>query len=229
MKLISLLFLGLMVALASPMAQTKVDLKTENDKVSYAIGMDIGSKLTQQGLKLSPKLLTKGLSDAMNGGKTLLTDAEAKEVLVAFQMEMRKKQMAKQKVKGATNKKEGEAFLAKNKTKKGVITTASGLQYKVIKKGSGKKPTASNQVVAHYKGTLINGKEFDSSHKRGTPVTFGVTGVIKGWTEVLQLMKEGAKYMVYIPSALAYGERGAGKMIGPDSTLIFEIELIEVK
>ncbi|MGH9569716.1 MAG: FKBP-type peptidyl-prolyl cis-trans isomerase, partial [Candidatus Angelobacter sp.] len=127
------------------------------------------------------------------------------------------------------NKKEGEAFLAANKTKEGVITTPSGLQYKVLKQGTGPKPTTTDKVVCNYKGTLINGKEFDSSYKRGEPATFPVNGVIKGWTEALQLMPVGSKYQLFIPADLAYGERGAGADIGPDATLIFEVELLSIE
>ena len=223
------LLAALIAVSPAAMAQTKADLKTDTDKASYAIGLDIGSKLKAQGLTLDPKLLAKGLSDGMGDGKPLMSVEEARTALMALQQKMQKAQEEKKVAQSSTNKKEGEAFLAANKKKKGVVTTASGLQYKVIKEGAGKSPTKENSVVAHYKGTLLDGTEFDSSHKRGQPATFGVSQVIPGWTEVLQLMKTGAKYMVYIPSNLAYGERGAGANIGPNATLIFEIELIEVK
>jgi FKBP-type peptidyl-prolyl cis-trans isomerase len=176
-----------------------------------------------------PALLTRGLKDGLAGGKTLLTDAEAQTVLTDMQKEMRDKQQAKQQAEGAANKKEGEAFLAANKGKEGVVTLPSGLEYKILKAGTGAKPTAGDSVVCNYRGTLINGTEFDSSYKRGQPTTFPVGGVIKGWTEALQLMPVGSKWQLFVPSDLAYGERGAGADIGPDTTLIFEVELLSIE
>jgi FKBP-type peptidyl-prolyl cis-trans isomerase FklB len=157
-----------------------------------------------------------------------MTEEEIRQTMMAFQKEMMAKQEEQMKKAGEKNKKEGEAFLAENKKKEGVITLPSGLQYKVIKAGQGKKPQASDKVTVHYRGTLINGTEFDSSIRRGQPATFPVSGIIPGWSEALQLMQEGAQWQLFIPPNLAYGERGAGNVIGPNSTLIFEVELISV-
>jgi FKBP-type peptidyl-prolyl cis-trans isomerase len=203
-------------------------LKTEKDKVSYAIGKQVADNLTRQSLDVDPDVLMKGLKDEL-AGKSLMTDAEAHTTMSQLFAELRAKQEEKMKEAGEANKKEGEAFLAANKSKQGVVTTPSGLQYKVIKQGTGPKPTASDTVVCNYRGTLIDGKEFDSSYKRGEPATFPVGGVIKGWTEALQLMPVGSKYELYIPSELAYGERGAGADIGPNTTLIFEVELLSIQ
>jgi len=204
-------------------------LKTQEDKVSYAIGMSIAKNLKREGLDVDPAILLRGLKDELAEGKLLLTDEEFKTVLTDVQKEAREKQEAKMKIAGEENKKQGEAFLAANKSKEGVVTLPSGLQYKVEKQGDGPKPLASDTVVCNYRGTLIDGKEFDSSYKRGTPATFPVGGVIKGWTEVLQFMPVGSKYQVFIPAELAYGPRGAGADIGPNATLIFDIELLSIK
>jgi FKBP-type peptidyl-prolyl cis-trans isomerase FklB len=164
----------------------------------------------------------------MSGGKPLLTEQEIKDVITALQKDLQAKQQEKMRVLAEKNKKEGESFLAENKKKDGVITLASGLQYKIIKNGGGKMPKATDSVTVNYRGTLIDGTEFDSSIKRGQPATFQVSGVIPGWTEALQLMREGSKWQLFIPSNLAYGERGAGGSIGPNAVLIFEVELISI-
>ncbi len=208
-------------------------LATRKEKFSYALGMDIGKQvagnLKKQSMEVDWNLVSQGLKDATSGGKTRLTEDEAKAVLNEVQNEVHKEQQEKAQKAAATNKTEGEAFLAANKTKEGVVTLPSGLQYKVLTAGTGPKPTASDQVVCNYRGTLINGKEFDSSYKRGQPATFGVGQVIKGWTEALQLMPVGSKWQLFIPSNLAYGERGAGAEIGPNSTLVFEVELLSIQ
>jgi FKBP-type peptidyl-prolyl cis-trans isomerase FklB len=206
-------------------AQETPVLKNQKDKMSYIIGMDIGNNLKKQSIDIDPAFLARGIKDALAGGKPLLTEKEMQETMAVFQKEM----MAKQQEVATKNKKEGEAFLVENKKKQGVKTLPSGLQYKVIKEGTGKKPKLGDTVTAHYWGTLIDGTEFDSSYKRGQPANFPVSGVIPGWTEALQLMGEGAKWQLFIPSNLAYGERGAGAGIGPNATLIFEIELISVQ
>jgi len=203
-------------------------LKTEKDKVSYAIGMNVGRNLQRQSLEVDPAMLMKGLQDTL-AGKPLLTEGEAQQVLMQLQTDLRKKQEEKAQQAGAANQKEGEAFLAANKTKPGVVTLPSGLQYKVEKEGTGPKPTATDTVVCNYRGTLVNGTEFDSSYKRGEPATFPVNGVIKGWTEALQLMPVGSKWQLFIPPDLAYGTRGAGADIGPNATLIFEVELVSIQ
>jgi FKBP-type peptidyl-prolyl cis-trans isomerase FklB len=203
--------------------------KTQKDKVSYAIGMNIGTTLHRQSVDVDPKVLQQGLEDALAGGKTLLSDDEERATLTEFQAEMRKKMQEKMQAAGETNKKDGDAFLAANKAKEGVVTLASGLQYKILTPGTGPKPTASDSVVCNYRGTLIDGKEFDSSYKRGQPATFPVSGVIKGWTEALQLMPVGSKWQLFVPSDLAYGEHGQGQDIAPNATLIFEVELISIE
>ena len=219
-----------MIALASSgFAQSKTELKTEDDKVSYSIGLDIGNTFKKQNMDINTDILMAGLHDAMSGAKPLLTDEQVKETMTTYSQKMREKQAAQAKEASAKNSAAGEKFLAENKTKEGVKTTASGLQYKVLKEGSGTPPKENDTVVVNYKGTLINGTEFDSSYKRGEPATFPVNRVIKGWTEALQLMKPGAKYQLFIPADLAYGERGAGQDIGPNETLIFEVELMSVK
>ena len=203
--------------------------KNQKDKLSYCIGMDLGKNLKDQSIDINPDLFMKGLKDAFSGEKPLMTDQEVRETLTAFQKEMVAKQQEKMKTNGEKNKKEGEAFLAENKKKEGIKTLPSGLQYKVLNTGSGKKPKLTDTVTTHYRGTLIDGTEFDSSYRRGQPASFPVNGVVRGWTEALQLMEEGAKWQLFIPSPLAYGERGAGNQIGPNATLIFEIELISVQ
>jgi FKBP-type peptidyl-prolyl cis-trans isomerase FklB len=207
-------------------------LKTPKDKASYAIGMNIGKGLHKDSVDVDPAIVVRGLKDGMAGGKTLMTDDEAKASMMALQADLRKKQDAKMEIVGEANKKEGDAFLAANKTKDGVVTLPSGLEYKILKEGTGPKPTAADTVVCNYKGTLLDNTEFDSSYKRGQPATFPVGQVIKGWTEVLQLMPVGSKWEVFIPSDLAYGPRGPGQggsTIGPNATLIFEIELLSIQ
>lgn len=205
-----------------------VTLKTQKEKFSYALGMNLGTGLHRQGIPVDPSILARGLKDAMAGGKTAMTEDEARATMKAMQEDVQKKQEAKMHEAGAANKKVGEEFLAANKTKEGVNTLPSGLEYKILKEGTGPKPTASDSVVCNYRGTLIDGKEFDSSYKRGQPATFPVSGVIPGWTEALQLMPVGSKWQLFIPSALAYGDRGAGADIGPGATLIFEVELLSI-
>src|ERR1700733_14892783 len=211
-------------------AGTPLVLKTEKDKTSYAIGMNIGKSMNKNSMDVDPAIVARGIKDALAGGKTLLTDDEAKAVMTTFQTEMRKKVEDKMQETGATNKKDGDAFLAANKAKEGVVTLPSGLQYKIITEGSGPKPTAQDTVECNYKGTLLDGTEFDSTAKHGgKPATFPVGGVIKGWTEALQLMPVGSKWQLFIPGDLAYGQRGAGGVIGANATLVFEVELVSIQ
>ena len=198
--------------------------KDSKDKVSYSIGLNIGLNLKKQNVSINPDTFVLGLKDAL-AGKPQMTDEQVKETMTAFEKEM----IDKQKATGVKNGADGEKYLAENKKKEGVKTTASGLQYKVVKEGTGAQPKETDTVIAHYRGTLIDGTEFDSSYKRGQPATFPVSGVIKGWTEALQMMKVGSKYQLFIPASLAYGERAVGPDIGPNSTLIFEVELLDVK
>jgi FKBP-type peptidyl-prolyl cis-trans isomerase FklB len=209
---------------------TVLTLTTQKDKASYAIGLNIGKSMHKDSVDIDPSILLRGLKDGLAGSKPLLTDDQARAAMVTLQSEMRKKQEEKMLVQGEANKKDGEAFLAENKTKDGVVTLPSGLQYKILKEGTGPKPVASDTVVCNYKGTLLDNTEFDSSYKRGQPATFPVGGVIKGWTEVLQLMPVGSKWQLFIPSELAYGARGGpGGGIGPNATLIFEVELMSIQ
>lgn len=220
---------------ASPTTQPKdySPFKNETDQVSYALGMNIaaslGANLKRQNVEINHDILLQAIKDGLGGGKTLMTEAEAQNTLRQFMSELQAKQEAKMKEAGENNKKEGEAFLAANKSKPGVVTLPSGLQYKIVKEGEGPKPAATDTVTVNYRGTLINGTEFDSSYKRGEPATFPVGGVIKGWTEALQLMPVGSKWDLYIPSDLAYGARGAGADIGPNATLLFEVELLSIQ
>ncbi len=205
-------------------------LKTEKDKASYAIGMNIGKSMKKDSVDVDPAILLRGLKDGLAGSKPLLTDDEARASMVALQAGLRKKQEEKMLAQGEANKKIGEAFLAENKTKDGVVTLPSGLQYKILTEGTGPKPAATDTVVCNYKGTLLDNTEFDSSYKRGQPATFPVSGVIKGWTEALQLMPAGSKWQLFIPSDLAYGARGGpGGGIGPNATLVFEVELMSIQ
>jgi FKBP-type peptidyl-prolyl cis-trans isomerase len=210
-------------------AQDPQSLKDQKAKQSYVIGVDIGKAFQRQGMQIDAESLSKGIKDGISGGKLLMTDQEIQETMMALQKEMRAKQEEANKTAGEKNKKEGEAFLSENQKKEGVKTLPSGLQYKVIKAGTGKKPQAADTVLVHYRGTLIDGTEFDSSARRGQPLSIKVNGVIPGWTEGLQLMEEGAKWNLYIPSNLAYGDRGAGPQIAPNAVLIFEVELLSVQ
>jgi FKBP-type peptidyl-prolyl cis-trans isomerase FklB len=210
-------------------SQTPLTLKTEKDKASYALGMNLGTSLHRQSVEVDPAILLRGLKDALAAGKMLLTEDEMRTALTQLQNEMRKKQQERAQLAGEANKREGEAFLAANKSNEGVVTLPSGLQYKILTEGTGPKPTASDSVVCNYRGTLINGTEFDSSYKHGQPATFPVSGVIKGWTEALQLMPVGSKWQLFVPAGLAYGERGGGPVIGPNATLIFEVELLSIQ
>src|SRR6266481_3660533 len=199
-------------------------LKDQKDKVSYSIGMQIGFNLARQKVDINPDILAAGIKDAI-AGKPQLTQDQVKDVMAQFEKDMEQKQ----KQAGEKNKTEGAKFLEENKKKPGVKTTASGLEYKLEKEGTGAQPKPTDMVTVNYRGTLIDGTEFDSSYKRGQPATFPVNGVIKGWTEALQLMPVGSKWQLFIPSELAYGDRGAGGQIGPNATLIFEVELLSIQ
>ena len=202
--------------------QEKVQLKTQKDSVSYSIGLNMGKNLKQQSVDVDPTILARGIKDVLDSAKTLLTEQQVQECMTNFQTQMMK-------TKGDKAMKEGAAFLAANKTKEGVVTLPDGLQYKILTAGTGKKPKETETVSVNYRGTLVDGTEFDSSYKRGQPAEFQVNGVIKGWVEALQLMPVGSKWELYIPPELAYGERGAGGVIGPNTTLIFQVELLAIK
>jgi len=204
-------------------------LSTKKEKVSYAIGADLGGKLKSSSIDVDPNVLTRALKDSLTGAKSAMTDDEVRATLSELTKDLQQKQATLNKEKSDKNKKDGEAFLTANKTKEGVVALPSGLQYKILKAGTGPKPTAADTVVCNYKGTLIDGKEFDSSYKRGEPAKFPVGGVIKGWTEALQLMPVGSTWQLFIPSDLAYGDRQAGPDITPGSTLVFEVELMSIQ
>ena len=229
MKIIWLVITGLFLWTWPVMAEEKPVLKTPKEKSSYVIGVDIGQTLQKAGVEIDPDLLARGVRDALRGGKLLMNEQEIKETMTAFQETMTAKQGQVRKELGEKNRIEGAKFLAENGKKPGVVTLPSGLQYKVLRPGKGKKPQAQDIVKVHYRGTLINGAEFDSSIRRGQPASLAVNRIIPGWTEALQLMEEGAKWEIFIPSKLAYGERGAGGAIGPNATLIFEVELLEIE
>jgi len=216
-------------ATAAKSTAVPLTLKTEKDKQSYAIGMSLGQNMKRDGLDVDPNIVSYGLKDALTGGKLLMTDDQVRTVMTELRNEVTQKKEAEAKRLAETNKQAGQQFLAANKTKEGVVTLPSGLQYKILKEGTGPKPTAADTVVCNYRGTLLDGTEFDSSYKRGEPATFGVGAVIKGWTEALQLMPVGSKWQLFIPSDLAYGERSPGGPIGPNSLLIFEIDLLSIQ
>ncbi|RAU81940.1 FKBP-type peptidyl-prolyl cis-trans isomerase [Pontibacter arcticus] len=201
-----------------------MELKTIQDKISYIIGRDMAANLYKQGIEVDAEPFMQGFKEILEGKASTLSQEDVQQAMMALQQEMGQKQSART----AQNKKAGEDFLAENKNKEGVKTLPSGLQYQVLQEGNGKSPSAKDSVTTHYHGTLIDGTVFDSSYERGQPATFPVNGVIAGWTEALQLMKEGAKWRLFIPSNLAYGSQGAGDVIGPDAALVFDVELISV-
>jgi FKBP-type peptidyl-prolyl cis-trans isomerase FklB len=199
-------------------------LKDQKDKFSYAVGLNIGMNFKRENVDVNPDLILAGIKDGV-GGKAQMTMDQIRDTMVAFEKDMQQKQAEAAK----KNTADSEKFLAENKTKEGVKTTADGLQYKVLKEGNGAQPKSTDTVTVNYRGTLVDGTEFDSSYKRGQPATFPVGGVIKGWTEALQLMKVGSKYQLFIPANLAYGDRPPGGQIPPGAALIFEVELMDVK
>ena len=209
--------------------QTSVVLDNEVKKFSYAMGMDVGQSIKGLGAEIDQAALNAAIEDVLSGSTLKLEAAQSTQIKQDFFRKKQEAQMAERKTAGAENKAKGEAFLAENAKKEGVTVTASGLQYEVLTQGDGKKPAATDTVKVHYQGTLLDGTEFDSSYKRGQPISFPLNGVIKGWTEGVALMPVGSKYKFYIPSNLAYGERGAGAKIGPDSTLIFTVELLAIE
>jgi len=217
--------IGLLAGAAQAAEEPK--LANENDKTSYSIGYQIGGDLQRQGVKFQSEALAKGIQDAVSGAKPMITQEEMTQLLVDLKRKIVASQQEELKKVAEKNLAEGKVFLAENEKKKGVKALASGLQYKVMKEGAGRAPKAEDKVTVHYRGTLINGTEFDSSYARNQPATFQVDQVIPGWTEALQLMKTGSKWQLFIPAGLAYGERGAGP-IPPNSPLIFEVELLSI-
>ena len=219
-------FLTITVTIA---AQDATELKTQNEKFSYALGMQMGSGFRNQGLGLDSAAFAKGLATSFNGAKTLLTEDEMHTIIANAQEEYRKKQAVLREAKAQTELNEGEKFLAENKSKEGVVALPSGLQYKILIQGSGDKPKIDETVVCNYRGTLLDGTEFDSSAMHNGPATFPVRGVIRGWTEALQMMPAGSKWQIFVPAHLAYGKDGVGEKIPPEATLVFEVELLSIK
>ncbi len=224
-------FILLSISTGSVLAEEKKadELKSEKDKLSYAIGANIAQSIASIKEEIDFDKVVKGISDQFHGKALLLSEQETISILSDFSAKMQKKMMEESQVAAQKNTTEGAAYLKENKEKKGVVTTESGLQYTVVKKGDGPVPTATDTVKVHYKGTTIDGSEFDSSYKRGEPAVFPVTGVIKGWTEALTLMTVGSTYKLVIPSDLAYGAQGAGAKIGPNSVLVFDVELLGIE
>lgn len=202
---------------------------TDKEKASYAIGQNIGTSLKRDQLDVDPNIVSQGLKDAMSGAPSKISEADSQEAMGKLRSAVMAKKQAESAQAGEANKKAGDQFQAANKAKPGVVTLPSGLQYKVVKEGTGPKPKATDMVTVNYRGTLIDGTEFDSSEKHGESATLGVNQVIKGWTEALQLMPVGSKWQLVIPPDLAYGPNGAGNVIGPNSTLVFDIELLSIK
>ena len=235
----SLIVVGALLVAAVAAAQDAPALKTQEDRASYGLGFDLGNQLRKQSIEVDPAIFYRGLKDALSGARALMTDQQVKDAIAELQAEMKKREYdrrmgagednAEAKLLAAYNKKAGDSFLAGNKAKDGVVTLPSGLQYRVLKAGDGRKPAETDTVVCQYRGTLLEGTEFDSSYKRNQPVTFAVKGVIPGWREALKLMPVGSKWQLFIPPDLAYGERGAGSgVIGPNATVKFELELLAI-
>ena len=210
-------------------ADEELNLKDQKDKESYSLGYQFGQNLKSQGVEINLGIYTSGIRDALGGKDSLMSQEEIRATIEELQKRVMAARQKELKEKAEKNLAEGKAFLDENKKKEGVKTLPSGLQYKVLAEGSGKTPKSADTVTVHYRGTLINGSEFDSSYKKGQPSTFRVNGVIRGWSEALQLMKGGSRWQLFIPPELAYGERAAGGQIPPNSTLIFEMELISIK
>lgn len=222
--------LALITLLLTPMLVNAAEgLETLEQKASYSFGVDFAKRLKQQGIDLDISALNRGIKDQTSGNTLALEAGEMTQVKAEYTEQLRAKLVQEQQQLAAKNLEAGKQFLAENAKKEGVVTTASGLQYKVISSGDGKMPKAEDTVTTHYRGTLIDGREFDSSYSRGQPASFPVKGVIKGWTEALQLMKVGDKWELYIPSELAYGEAQRSELIQPNSTLVFELELLGIK
>ena len=225
--LVSLLSIALLFSVCD--AEEKLELKDQKNKESYSLGYQFGQNLKLQGVDINLDVYTSGIKDAVGGKEPQMSQEDIRATVTGLQQRLQAARQKELKETAAKNVEEGKKFLAENQKKEGIKTLPSGLQYKVIAEGSGKTPQATDTVTVNYKGTLIDGTEFDSSYKRSRPATFKVNGVIKGWTEALELMKEGSKWQLFIPPQLAYGERGAGRDIGPNATLIFEVELIAIK
>lgn len=222
--------LGIVLMTAQALAEEASLLKTPKDMVNYSLGVGIARNFKRQGIEIDQELVIKGLRDVLSGGKLLMTEKELRKTMNDLQAEVRRNQAAAIRVATVENKKKGDAFLAENRTKEGVVSLPSGLQYKILKAGGGRKPTDADEVEVNYRGTLIDGTEFDSTERAGKPAVLKVKGgVIPGWSEALKLMPAGSKWQIVVPPPLAYGERGVGTEIGPNETLIFDVELLSIK
>ena len=229
MQLKKMMIAGILLFTTLAVAQEPPVLNTDKDKLNYGIGVGVVRNFQRQGVDIDLEMVIAGMRDTFSGKKLLLTEEQLQTIMTAFQKDLIQKQTEAAKARAEKNKKEGEPFLADNSKKEGVVTLPSGLQYKILKDGDGKKPTIDDTVTCNYRGTLIDGTEFDSSYKRNQPATFALKSVIKGWGEALQLMPVGSKWQLFVPSNLAYGEASAGPQIGANATLIFEVELLSVK
>ena len=223
MKLQTAAILWVVVLTGVGYAADDLTLSTQKDKVSYIIGAQLGNNIKRQSIEVDADIVARGLKDALSGKKSPLTDQQVSEVMTASMREI----MDRRKLEGEKNKKEGEAFLAENKKRAGVTVLPDGLQYKVIKEGTGTSPKSTDTVIVNYRGAFIDGTDFDSSYKRGQPATFPLSGAMRGWVEALQLMKTGSKWELFIPPELGYGEQGSGA-VGPNMTLVFDVELLSV-
>ncbi|MFU8819266.1 MAG: FKBP-type peptidyl-prolyl cis-trans isomerase [Desulfurivibrio sp.] len=226
--MVALAFLATGCGANGGQAEKRPQLKSVKDKVSYSIGLNIGADFVAQGMEIDADLLALGIKDAVGRAEPLLSDEEMQEAIVAFQGEMLSRQEEMMSELSAENLRAGQAFLAENADREGVISLPSGLQYRVVEQGEGVSPAATDRVSVHYEGRLVDGTVFDSSLERGEPAVFPVAGVISGWTEALQLMSEGAKWEIFLPADLAYGERGAPPVIGPNAVLVFDVQLLKV-
>ena len=224
MKSIKLIFIVLLFSITQ-LSHAEETLKTDKEKLSYSMGVFFGQTVTRQNIDVDVPAFIQAVEDVLSGGETKLDMAEMQQILTDYQQKEQQERTAA----AENNKQAGKDYLSANKNKDGVVTLDSGLQYKVLKEGEGDSPVGDSTVVVHYRGTLIDGTEFDSSYARGEPAELGLNRVIKGWQEALPLMKVGSKWQIVVPSKLGYGERGAGRVIGPHSTLLFDIELIEIK
>jgi len=227
MKSAFVFFAGILLLTGQAVGAEDTSLQSQKDKVSYAIGLQSGKNLRRQFIDIDAEMMGKGLRDSLSGGKMLLTDQEMQEVMTAFKKEMEARQPEIRKAMAERNKKEGEAFLAENRTREGVKTLASGLQYEVIREGKGNHPKTDDAVAVHYRASRLDGSEFDSSYRRNAPATFSVSQGYRGWEQVLPLMKEGAKFRVFVPSNLGYGEEGSGP-VEPNATLIYDVEMMDI-
>jgi FKBP-type peptidyl-prolyl cis-trans isomerase FklB len=228
MKLKWIAVLGVLLLAAQLSAQETQGLKTEKEQVSYGLGADMGRNLKRHGVEVDLDLMVKGLKDGLSGEKLLISERDLRKIMAEFQAELRRKRVEAMKTAAGDNKKEGDAFLAANKTKEGVVSLPSGLQYKILKAGDGRKPAETDMVECHYRGTLLDGTEFDSTYENKKPSLLKVNGVIRGWSEALQIMPVGSKWQLFVPPQLAYAARGSG-LIGPNATIIFEVELLAIK